>query len=105
MEETTKKPKTISEKMCGIKDCDTCGHRHHHHHPILRMVLTIFIVILVFWCGLKIGELKGFIIANQTSFRPVQFQMVSPDMKERSFKDRPSMESRTQPVEITTTNE
>jgi hypothetical protein len=87
MEETIKKTKTISEKMCELKDCEQCAHRHHHHY-VLRVVLTIFVVITAFWCGLKIGELKGFIIASQTSVRPVQFQMMSPSGREdfRSMK-------------------
>lgn len=74
-ETTTKKTKTFSEKMCSMRDCEQCGHRHQHHY-IFRMLLTLFVVITAFWCGLKIGELKGFIIASQTSPRPIHFKMM-----------------------------
>lgn len=79
--ETIKKSKTISEKMCGMRDCEHCGPRHHHHY-VFRVLLTLFVVITAFWCGLKIGELKGFIIANQITARPVQFRMMSDEAPE-----------------------
>lgn len=105
MEEPTKKIKTISEKMCGLKDCEQCGHKHHHHY-MFRIILTIFVVITAFWCGLKIGELKGFIIASQTNIRPVQFQMMSPSDREdfRSMKARPTMDQ-TEPAQSTSSQE
>lgn len=101
MEETNKKTsKTISEKICSLKECGQCGHKHHHHY-IFRVILTIFVVMTAFWCGLKIGELKGFIIASQTNFRPVQFQTFSPDTKDfRSIKMNPSFEKNNDVVEI-----
>jgi hypothetical protein len=43
--------------MCGHHGC--CG-KHH----LVKIILKIFIVILIFWCGFQLGQESGFIKAT-----------------------------------------
>ncbi len=44
--------------MCGNHGC------HGGHYHLLKMVLKIAIVIIIFSCGFRLGEMTGFIKAN-----------------------------------------
>jgi len=54
---------------CGNTSCTCegsmgmgCMHGCHHHHGnygLLRIVLKILIVILIFWCGFRLGNIVG----------------------------------------------
>jgi hypothetical protein len=46
-----------AQPMCGGHGC--CG-KHH----LVKMILKIFIVILIFWCGFTLGQEAGFIKAT-----------------------------------------
>ena len=46
-----------AQPMCGGHGC--CG-KHH----LVKMILKIFIVILIFWCGFTLGQESGFIKAT-----------------------------------------
>jgi hypothetical protein len=58
---------------CGNSSC-TCGgsmgmgcmHGFHHHgkYGLMRMILKIVIVILIFWCGFKLGNIVGYVRAE-----------------------------------------
>ena len=42
------------QSMCG------CGHGcHGGKHHLVKIILKLFIVIIIFWCGLKLGEMTG----------------------------------------------
>ena len=50
---------------CGCGDSCKCGGMDHMHHGccgkhhLVKMILKIFIVILIFWCGFKLGLISG----------------------------------------------
>jgi hypothetical protein len=37
---------------------------HGGKHYLVKIILKIVIVILIFWCGFKLGEMTGFIKAS-----------------------------------------
>lgn len=50
---------------CGMSRMGMCGHGcHGGKHHLVKMILKIIIVILIFWCGFKLGEMTGFIKAQ-----------------------------------------
>lgn len=60
---------------CGGKDCchgGNCGGMqsmsmcgcHGGRRHLMKMILKIVIVILIFWCGFKLGQMTGFIQAE-----------------------------------------
>ena len=52
------------EKCGGPCTCGGMGHMHGCHggrHCLVKMILKIVIVILIFWCGFKLGEMTGII--------------------------------------------
>ena len=61
-------------KGCGQGQCGSCcggmcssmmGHGcHGGKRYLIQVILKIIILILVFWCGVKIGEMTGFIKAS-----------------------------------------
>jgi hypothetical protein len=58
-------------EMCGGCGhggcCGGMGHMHGCHggrHHLLRIILKIFIVIIIFWCGFNLGEMVGSIRAE-----------------------------------------
>jgi len=65
-----------SDKKEGGYVCQNCGHSgccgsmcemhgcHGGRHHLVRMILKITIVIIIFWCGFKLGEMSGFIRAE-----------------------------------------
>lgn len=53
--------------MCGCGSCCGTGMGHGCHggkHHLVKMILKIFIVILIFWCGFRLGQMVGFIKAQ-----------------------------------------
>lgn len=40
-----------------------CKSMYKHHHTG-RFILAILVVTLAFWVGIKLGEIKGFMLAN-----------------------------------------
>ncbi|MDE2144460.1 MAG: hypothetical protein KGJ01_00575 [Patescibacteria group bacterium] len=52
------------EKCCGR--CFTCGGYHHWAggHWLWRALVAAIILTITFWCGVKIGEIKGYVEAN-----------------------------------------
>jgi len=51
--------------MCGgfgqMGGCGCHGGRHHH---LIKVILKLFIVIIIFWCGFKLGVITGSIQAG-----------------------------------------
>ncbi|MBY0328934.1 hypothetical protein K2Q02_02480 [Patescibacteria group bacterium] len=59
MEEGTKKAnKGMCECLGNTTGC-------LHHGMTRRLVLMILVVLIAFWFGMKLGEIKGYIIASQ----------------------------------------
>lgn len=58
MAETTKK------EVAGVCDCTTNGGMIMKRHMMHRMIFVLLVVMLAFWCGLKLGEIKGFMTAT-----------------------------------------
>lgn len=82
MEDTKSKTKDMKEKGCG------CFCHHRHTNSAFRFVMTLLVIMVAFWCGLKLGELRGYIYSMQSQ-KPVRFYMTE-------YKnDRPS---KTEPV-------
>lgn len=52
------------ERCCGR--CFSCGGYHHWYggHWIWRALVAAIILTITFWCGIKIGEIKGYVEAN-----------------------------------------
>lgn len=55
------------------------GHEHCHggKHHLVKMILKLVIIILIFWCGFKLGEITGSIrygrgMENRNDFRMMQ---------------------------------
>ena len=68
MENQDKKP---GDNKCGDScHCGCCGGMGHMHgchggrYHIIRMILKIVLVVIIFWCGFRLGEMIGFIKAN-----------------------------------------
>lgn len=58
--------KKQGEGMCaGCGQCGYCsgmGHMHGCHggrHHLLKIILKLLIVIIIFWCGFKLGVITG----------------------------------------------
>jgi len=63
----------LDKKVCGGCGCPcsgnceggSCGGMHHGCHGgkrhLVKMILKLFILIIIFWCGFKLGEMTGFI--------------------------------------------
>ncbi len=65
--------------VCGSGDCKGCGqggsccgsmmghgcgcHGHGRHH-LVKVILKLIIIIIIFSCGLKLGEMIGYIKAE-----------------------------------------
>lgn len=48
-------------------NCGCMGHMHGCHggrHHLVKIILKLFIVIIIFWCGFKLGEITGSIRAE-----------------------------------------
>jgi hypothetical protein len=58
MENMDKKECGCGMGGCGMGHMGGCGCYGGKHH-LLRVVLKILIVILIFWCGFRLGELTG----------------------------------------------
>jgi len=59
MDETNKK-----ECGCGEGKCDCGGKMGHMHgccgkHHLVKIILKLIIVIIIFWCGFKLGMITG----------------------------------------------
>jgi hypothetical protein len=49
----------------GMSSMSACGMGCHvGKHHLMKKVIKIFIVILIFWCGFRMGSMVGFIKAN-----------------------------------------
>ena len=77
MENSDKKCETCGSsecKGCGQGQCGSChggmcSSMMKHgccggRHSLFRVILKIVIVVIIFWCGFKIGEMTGFIRAE-----------------------------------------
>jgi hypothetical protein len=53
---------------CGGNCGGGCGMQMHGCHSgkyhLMKMILKIVIIILIFWCGFKLGEMTGFVRAE-----------------------------------------
>src|ERR1035437_3109509 len=64
----------LDKKQCGDNGCKSscqggtcgemhsmsgCGGCHGGKHHLKKMILKLIIVILIFWCGFKLGEITG----------------------------------------------
>ena len=62
MDELNKKECGCGEGKCGCGG--PMGHMHGHgKRCLVKMILKIVIVILIFWCGFKLGAITGSIRA------------------------------------------
>ncbi|MFZ4500576.1 MAG: hypothetical protein ACOYMZ_03775 [Minisyncoccia bacterium] len=52
------------KEIAGTCDCTTNGGMIMKRHMMHRMIFVLLVVILAFWCGLKLGEIKGFMAAT-----------------------------------------
>jgi len=69
MPKTNGRKKAPVSAMCGLEGCcgGSCGScacggsawKCHHRCPFMRWILGLIIIVFVFWCGMKIGELKS----------------------------------------------
>jgi hypothetical protein len=48
---------------CGMSGMGGCGCHGGKHH-LVKMILKIIIVVLIFWCGFKLGNITGAIRAT-----------------------------------------
>jgi hypothetical protein len=65
MENMDKKECGCGEGKCGCGPMGPGGmHGCHGRHHLVKMILKIFIVILIFWCGFQLGQESGFIKAT-----------------------------------------
>jgi hypothetical protein len=58
-----------------------CGCHHGGRHHLMKMILKLVIVIIIFWCGFKLGEMTGFIQAQYgrgMMMRGGNFNVVAP---------------------------
>ncbi len=78
MEDTKSKTKDIKEKGCS------CFCHHKHTHSAFRFIMTLLVIMIAFWCGLKLGELRGYIYSTQMR-EPVRFY-VNDYQKEKPMK-------------------
>jgi hypothetical protein len=61
---------------CGACPC-AMGHMHGCHggrHHLVKIILKLIIVIIIFWCGFKLGEITGSIRGQYG--RTGSFQMI-----------------------------
>ncbi len=61
---SSRRKATNSMNVCDGGCCGSCGCQGsswqcHHSSHLARWILGLVIIILVFWCGMKIGELKA----------------------------------------------
>ena len=58
--------KKEGEKCGGSCGCNSMGHMHGYHgkYHLVKVILKLFIVIIIFWCGFKLGEMTGVIRAS-----------------------------------------
>jgi hypothetical protein len=49
--------------------CSSMGHMHCHcgRHHLVKIILKLFIVIIIFWCGFQLGAMTGLIRAERGS--------------------------------------
>ena len=64
------------DKKEGGYTCQNCGHSgccgsmcdmhgcHGGRRHLIKMILKIVVIILIFWCGFKLGEMTGFFRAQ-----------------------------------------
>ena len=72
MENTNMENKKCEDCAKGVCQGGSCcgmhsmwGHGcHGGKHHLVKMILKIIIVILIFWCGFRLGETTGFIKAQ-----------------------------------------
>jgi hypothetical protein len=73
MENLDKKEEGVKPNGCSCG----MGHMHGCHggrHCLVKMILKIIIIILIFWCGYKLGEMTGAIRSGygHNNFRMLQ---------------------------------
>lgn len=52
-----------------LSKCNMC---RGHGRSIFRFVVTLFVIMIAFWCGLRLGELRGY-IASMNSRENIRF--------------------------------
>ena len=57
---------------CGSHGCGNYGGGHHGHFA-LRLLLGIVIIAIVFWMGVKVGELKGWLESDFHSTKMMRY--------------------------------
>lgn len=78
MENCDKKEECCKEKSCCMS-MGKCG-MYGKKHCLVKMILKIVIIILIFWCGYKLGLITGFIKAELGSgFNRGGFEMMKGD--------------------------
>jgi hypothetical protein len=67
----------------------TCGNSWAQRH-MHRLLLAIFIVTLAFWVGMKLGEIKGFIMADMMNSGGYRGGMMIHKMDSRDIRMMPA---------------
>ncbi|HEY0980449.1 MAG TPA: hypothetical protein VGE18_03530 [Candidatus Paceibacterota bacterium] len=55
---------TSKKEIVNVCDCTTNGGMMMQRHMMHRMIFVLLVVMLAFWCGLKLGEIKGFMAST-----------------------------------------
>lgn len=63
--------------------CDCSGHDYVHRDATRRMILVVVVVIIAFWCGLQLGEIKGYLAASFANVPTHQRGVMRYDMGDR----------------------
>ena len=50
---------------CGNMGGMGCGGYHHGKFHLVKVILKLIIIILIFWCGFKLGAITGAIRAEE----------------------------------------
>ena len=60
----------MDKKECGCEagkcNCGPMGHMHGccGKHHLVKMILKLVILIIIFWCGFRLGEMTGVLKAG-----------------------------------------
>ena len=58
--------------MCMMGGHGCCEGRHH----LVKIILKIVIIILIFWCGFRLGEITGYLRASGYGNERANYKMM-----------------------------
>ena len=68
MEEGKNRTEGCQCGACAGRHCQGCCGGHHHccgRHCLVRLVLTLLVLAVVFWIGVRVGEMKMFFYESE----------------------------------------